>query len=162
MAVYNPKGPAGSPHKTGATRLADRFPMQAGLYYVFGGPGISVRPLLPIEIWRSLGLEDWLWEQGGAFDQPGPVLAAGVRSVSRGQAKAFVTAGMQWLQRVEKTSSSAGMCVHPEEEIVQERLTRWLANWRENPDEPVILAATWWKAKRGRKYFRKFGRFVRW
>ncbi len=88
----------------------------ASLYVFFGGPGLSIRPLTPIEIWRTWGLSARDWEAcGGERDLDFKALHTAMRSLPEGHARCFVTAAVRLWAAVKRGARFAGMCVFEEE-----------------------------------------------
>jgi len=50
-------------------------------------------------------------------------------------------------REVTNETGKAGVCVHPEEVTVRQRVDKYCEGWRQNPDEPVEYTGRWWKGK---------------
>ena len=169
VVVYNPKGPGASPLKSSGG--VDQIPSEhshycgfhAGSYVFHGGLETSTRPLLPEEIWASLGHQRSQWKcllQRRPLASPVSWMSAAVRSASMGSARTVVTGALLRYKEATAEGPRAGMCVHPEEVEVQRKVEKFFEAWRVDPDQPVNVTASWWKKRAGGGSSRAGGRRI--
>ena len=98
-------------------------------------PAGHVRTLTHYEVWKTQGGTQREWDQLQGTTDSAEYMRLALRALNPGTATGVLHSLETHLQS-SPAPVKAGLCFDPDDELCHQELSRWLAAWRVNPQEP--------------------------